>query len=156
MILLLIFLVPSRNPSLALHRLFLPRYPYLLRYLLLYFVTVTPFSLLFPFPFLPYHQCAMLTHTALVEILRSQKDQTHFYWGTTWRGDEEDRWPKEMWGSGYILSWDLVSWISTSPIPADNADGFEDYQVCAWLIEGTPRESRLHTIPVCTIPSCPE
>lgn len=98
----------------------------------------------------------VLTHTALVEILRSQKDQTHFYWGTTWRGDEEDRWPKEMWGSGYILSWDLVSWISTSPIPADNADGFEDYQVCAWLIEGTPRESRLHTIPVCTIPSCPE
>jgi hypothetical protein len=71
---------------------------------------------------------------ALVEVLRSQKNQTHFYWGTTWR--EEHRQHEEMWGSGYILSMDLIKWIATSDIPPKNTWGFEDLQVCNWLIEG--------------------
>ena len=70
---------------------------------------------------------------ALVEVLRTQKNQTHFYWGTTWR--EEHR-QHEMWGSGYILSMDLIKWIATSEIPTKSTWGFEDLQVCNWLIEG--------------------
>ena len=71
---------------------------------------------------------------ALVEVLKANKDQEHFYWGTTWT--QPDRQHEEMWGSGYILSMDLVEWISTSDIPPQNTWGFEDYQVCYWLIEG--------------------
>src|SRR5579859_2236563 len=71
---------------------------------------------------------------ALVEVLRAQKNQTHFYWGTTWR--EENRQHEEMWGSGYILSMDLIKWISEAEIPKHHTWGFEDYQVCYWLIEG--------------------
>jgi hypothetical protein len=40
-----------------------------------------------------------------------------------------------MWGSGYILSMDLVSWISTSDIPPRNSWGHEDLQVALWLME---------------------
>lgn len=61
------------------------------------------------------------------------------YWGTTYRDDDPeygDRYPKEMWGSGYILSMDLIEWISTSPIPHDNQIGAEDLKVIEWLIEG--------------------
>ena len=146
MILLLIFLVLPRFPcflthSVALHRPLNTVAPVnLLRYRYCYF--------------LPYHvsRWANAIHPALVEILRTQKNQSHFYWGTTWRGWAGTTWREpngvhqEMWGSGYILSWDLVSWISTSPIPPANPDGFEDYQVCEWLIEGTPHYPHLHRL----------
>jgi hypothetical protein len=73
-------------------------------------------------------------NTALVEVLRANKDQEHFYWGTTWR--EPDRQHLEMWGSGYVLSMDLIKWISTSDIPPRNTWGYEDLQVAIWLIDG--------------------
>lgn len=41
-----------------------------------------------------------------------------------------------MWGAGYILSMDLVSWIATSDIPANNSWGPEDEKVSEWLIAG--------------------
>jgi hypothetical protein len=40
-----------------------------------------------------------------------------------------------MWGSGYILGMDLVSWIATSEIPPRNQWGPEDWQVVLWLQE---------------------
>lgn len=71
---------------------------------------------------------------ALVEVLRANKHQKHFYWGTTWT--QTDRQHQEMWGSGYILSIDLIQWIATSDIPPHHTWGYEDLQVCYWLIEG--------------------
>jgi hypothetical protein len=71
---------------------------------------------------------------ALVEVLRANKDEKHFYWGTTWT--QVDRQHQEMWGSGYILGIDLIKWIATSDIPPHNTWGYEDLQVCNWLIEG--------------------
>jgi hypothetical protein len=41
-----------------------------------------------------------------------------------------------MWGSGYLLSMDLVKWISTSEIPLNNTIGLEDLQVAEWLVDG--------------------
>jgi hypothetical protein len=41
-----------------------------------------------------------------------------------------------MWGSGYILSMDLVEWISTSDIPPQNTWGAEDLCVYEWLLDG--------------------
>jgi hypothetical protein len=73
-------------------------------------------------------------NAALVEVIRANKHQKHFYWGTTWT--EPDRQHEEMWGSGYVLGIDLVNWIATSDIPPQHTWGFEDYQVCYWLIQG--------------------
>jgi hypothetical protein len=80
-----------------------------------------------------YHLAATLT-AALVDVLRENRHQRHFYWGTTWT--EEYRQHEEMWGSGYILSMDLVKWISESDIAQNNQWGYEDYQVCYWLLQG--------------------
>ena len=38
-----------------------------------------------------------------------------------------------MWGMIYILSWDLVQWISTSPYPPLHLTGPEDEQTGRWL-----------------------
>src|SRR6266496_4050420 len=75
----------------------------------------------------------LLIYIALVEVIQAHKDEEHFYWGTTWK---DGRWPSELWGSGYILSMDLVKWISTSEIPVNNTVGLEDLQVLEWLIDG--------------------
>ena len=68
-----------------------------------------------------------------MQVIKPHKDEKHFYWGTTWR---DDRWPAELWGSGYILGMDLVKWIATSEIPVNNTVGYEDLQVAEWLIDG--------------------
>jgi len=79
-----------------------------------------------------------------VEVIKNQKRQDHLYWGTTYRSPEEVTWGRkdkfgrtELWGSGYVLSMDLVEWIATSPIPAKNLRGLpEDWEVFEWLMEG--------------------
>lgn len=76
---------------------------------------------------------ALALITALVEVIKSHKDEEHFYWGTTWI---DGRYPSELWGSGYILSMDLVKWIATSEIPVHNTVGLEDLKVVEWLIDG--------------------
>lgn len=80
---------------------------------------------------------------ALVEILREHKDEKHFYWGTSYRDGEAPEWRidadnrSELWGSGYILSMDLVQWISTSDIPPSNLEGgSEDWELFVWLLLG--------------------
>src|SRR5271170_4997009 len=70
---------------------------------------------------------------ALVQVIRGLSGQPHLYWGTTYN-PPKDR--SEMWGSGYILGMDLVTWISTSDIPPQNTWGPEDWQLFEWLEEG--------------------
>lgn len=71
--------------------------------------------------------------SALVQVIQEHKDEEHFYWGTTYK---DVSWPSEMWGSGYILSMDIVKWISTSEIPISNQVGLEDLQVMEWIVDG--------------------
>lgn len=68
-----------------------------------------------------------------MQVIREHKDEAHFYWGATYT---DGRFPSEMWGSGYVLSMDLVTWISTSEIPINNTIGLEDLQVAEWLVDG--------------------
>jgi hypothetical protein len=68
-----------------------------------------------------------------VQVIREQSRQRHLYWGTTYNPPKE---LSEMWGSGYILGMDLVTWISESEIPPQNLYGPEDWKVVEWLDEG--------------------
>ncbi|KAJ3086426.1 hypothetical protein HK102_013155 [Quaeritorhiza haematococci] len=36
-------------------------------------------------------------------------------------------------GMGYVLSWDLITWIGTDPYPPTDTWGFEDQKVADWL-----------------------
>jgi hypothetical protein len=78
-----------------------------------------------------------------MEVIQHYKDEEHFYWGTTY---DDDSWPSELWGSGYILSMDLVKWISTSEIPVNNTVGLEDLQVIEWLIDGGLDDNKIVNI----------
>ena len=77
-------------------------------------------------------------------MIRNHKDEEHFYWGTTYRDVSEVGWDRadsigrtEFWGSGYVLSMDLVKWIATSDIPPNTAIGLpEDWAVFEWLLKG--------------------
>jgi hypothetical protein len=78
-----------------------------------------------------------------VEVIRQHKDEKHFYWGTSYRLNEapydriDDVGRSEFWGSGYILSMDIVEWISTSDIPREMQFGrAEDWEVFSWIREG--------------------
>jgi hypothetical protein len=78
-----------------------------------------------------------------VEVIRQHKDETHFYWGTSYRTNEapydriDDIGRSEFWGSGYILSMDIVEWISTSDIPRETQFGLaEHWEVFSWIREG--------------------
>ncbi|KAJ4781503.1 Hexosyltransferase [Rhynchospora pubera] len=48
-----------------------------------------------------------------------------------------------MAGMGFILSWDLVQWISVSDIPAQNQVGPEDKLVGQWLSMGNKGKNRV-------------
>ena len=78
-----------------------------------------------------------------MEVIRQHKDEKHFYWGTSYRLNEapydriDDVGRSEFWGSGYILSMDIVEWISTSDIPREMQFGrAEDWEVFSWIREG--------------------
>ena len=78
-----------------------------------------------------------------MEVIRQQKDEKHLYWGTSYRPNEapldriDEAGRSELWGSGYVLSMDLVEWISTSDIPREMQYGQpEDWEVFSWLREG--------------------
>jgi hypothetical protein len=79
-----------------------------------------------------------------VEVIRDHKNEEHLYWGTSYRNTSEVTWGRiddqgrtELWGSGYVLSMDLVNWIATSDIPPKNLKGLpEDWEVFSWLLKG--------------------
>ena len=78
-----------------------------------------------------------------MEVIRQHKDEKHFYWGTSYRLNEapydriDDIGRSEFRGSGYILSMDIVEWISTSDIPRGMQFGQpEDWEVFSWIREG--------------------
>jgi Galactosyltransferase len=70
---------------------------------------------------------------ALWQVIYEHGKNKGFYWGTTY---QDGRWPAEMWGSGYVLSMDLVEWIAHSDVPLTNLVGWEDLRVFEWLIDG--------------------
>ena len=80
---------------------------------------------------------------ALVQIIREHKDEPHLYWGATYT---DGRFPAEMWGSGYVLSMDLVKWISTSNIPINNTVGLEDLQVAEWIVDGGLHDNAINNL----------
>jgi hypothetical protein len=68
-------------------------------------------------------------------VLKAIPNQRHLYWGTTYT--EEDTWrARELWGSGYVLTMDLVHWIATSKIPLQKVNGLEDLCTYNWLVQG--------------------
>ncbi|KAH7688145.1 Glycosyl transferase family 31 protein [Dioscorea alata] len=52
-----------------------------------------------------------------------------------------------MSGMGYILSWDLVQWISSSNIPRNNSVGHEDMMTGKWMNLGQKAKKRFNTKP---------
>lgn len=52
-----------------------------------------------------------------------------------------------MSGMGFVLSWDLVQWISVSDIPVNDTYGPEDRQVGKWLDNGKKAKNRFSTKP---------
>lgn len=48
------------------------------------------------------------------------------YWGM-------DCWLHYKCGPGYVISWDLVRWISTDPLPAQMKIGSEDWMTGEWF-----------------------
>ncbi|KAF4384228.1 hypothetical protein F8388_001466 [Cannabis sativa] len=48
-----------------------------------------------------------------------------------------------MSGMGYLISWDLVEWISTSNIPKLDLFGPEDKLVGKWLTNGNKAKNRI-------------
>jgi hypothetical protein len=43
----------------------------------------------------------------------------------------------ELWGSGYVLSMDIVRWLSMSSVPSHDIFGLpEDWQLFTWLRQG--------------------
>ena len=80
---------------------------------------------------------------ALVQIIREHKDEPHLYWGATYT---DGRFPAEMWGSGYLLSMDLVEWIARSEIPINNTIGLEDLQVVEWIVDGGFHDNAINNL----------
>ncbi|XP_073005369.1 beta-1,3-galactosyltransferase pvg3-like [Typha latifolia] len=81
----------------------------------------------------------------LVESLR-HKHKEDMYFGAALPFYKKDS-PEFMLGMGYILSWDLVEWISTSEIARNNANGPEDMLTGKWLNIGRKAKNRYSTTP---------
>ncbi|URE24610.1 Galactosyltransferase [Musa troglodytarum] len=67
------------------------------------------------------------------------------YYGFVIPCDSMDPFQEYMSGMGYLLSSDLVEWISTSEVAKNNAAGPEDMMTGKWLREGKKGKNRYNT-----------
>ncbi|XP_010914303.1 beta-1,3-galactosyltransferase pvg3-like [Elaeis guineensis] len=77
----------------------------------------------------------------LAESLRN-KSRVDMYYGCVLPCDSMDPFHDYMSGMGYILSWDLVEWISTSEIARKHTVGVEDLVTAKWLRDGNKAKNR--------------
>ncbi|XP_073010922.1 beta-1,3-galactosyltransferase pvg3-like [Typha latifolia] len=81
----------------------------------------------------------------LVESLKGKaREDVYYGLGLPFQNRE---FPPFMVGFGYILSWDLVEWISTSEITREHANGVEDLLTGRWLDMGRRGRNRYNTYP---------
>lgn len=74
-------------------------------------------------------------------------NRTDMYYGFVVPCTSNNPFVEYMSGMGYVLSWDLVEWISTSEVPANNAVGPEDKMVGKWLEMGGKGKNRFSEKP---------
>ncbi|KAJ8500877.1 hypothetical protein OPV22_011429 [Ensete ventricosum] len=80
----------------------------------------------------------------LIESL-NKMPREDLYYGFVIPCDSMDPFHEYMSGMGYLLSWDLVEWISTSEIAKNNTVGAEDMMTGKWLREGNKGKNRYNT-----------
>ncbi|OEL18973.1 hypothetical protein BAE44_0020008 [Dichanthelium oligosanthes] len=82
---------------------------------------------------------------ALVETLRaSPREDMYCGVGLPFHNRQ---FPPFMLGMGYLLSWDLVEWISTSDMVRREAKGVEDLTTGKWLNMGNKAKNRVNIFP---------
>ncbi|KAJ4958191.1 hypothetical protein NE237_025302 [Protea cynaroides] len=78
---------------------------------------------------------------SLVESLRPLP-RDDLYYGYVIPCGSMDPFVHYMSGMGYLISWDLVEWISTSDIPKNHTEGPEDMIFGNWIREGHRAKNR--------------
>ena len=74
--------------------------------------------------------------------------RTDLYYGYVLPCENEDPYAWYMAGMGYILSWDLVQWVSESPDVRNNTAGTEDKLMGDWLNAGGKAKNRVSKKPL--------
>ncbi|EHA8591792.1 beta-1,3-galactosyltransferase pvg3 [Cocos nucifera] len=83
---------------------------------------------------------------SLIESLKNMPREDMYY-GFVIPCDSMDPFHDYMSGMGYILSWDLVDWISTSERVRNESVGVEDLLTGKWLRDGNRGKNRFNTKP---------
>jgi Galactosyltransferase len=78
----------------------------------------------------------------LYEALRD-KPREDTYWGKGYPPLDQDN-PPYLVGMGYVLSWDLVQWISDSEFARTHTNGIEDINLAIWLGVGGKGKNRFN------------
>ncbi|MCL7049036.1 hypothetical protein MKW94_018851 [Papaver nudicaule] len=73
--------------------------------------------------------------------------RTDMYYGFVIPCASQNPFVEYMSGMGFVLSWDLVQWITESSIPANNTHGPEDKTVGKWLKMGNKAKNRFSNKP---------
>ncbi|XP_072953295.1 uncharacterized protein [Typha angustifolia] len=82
----------------------------------------------------------------LADALRN-KSREDMYFGLGLPPEAPRERPPFMAGMGYVLSWDLVQWISTSEVIRNDQNGAEDIFVGKWLNTANRGVNRYNTYP---------
>ncbi|XP_008811311.2 beta-1,3-galactosyltransferase pvg3-like [Phoenix dactylifera] len=83
---------------------------------------------------------------SLIESLKKMPRED-LYYGFVIPCGSMDPFHDYMSGMGYILSWDLVEWISTSEMVRNESSGVEDFLTGKWLTDGKRGKNRFNTKP---------
>ncbi|XP_010914138.1 beta-1,3-galactosyltransferase pvg3 [Elaeis guineensis] len=83
---------------------------------------------------------------SLIESLKKMPREDMYY-GFVIPCGSMDPFHDYMSGMGYILSWDLVDWISTSEMVRNESVGVEDLLTGKWLRDGKRGKNRFNTKP---------
>lgn len=86
------------------------------------------------------------SYIILEKLVESLRDKPRFdmYYGLKIPCDKEDYFPYHpfMEGMGYVLSWDLVEWISTDDLPRNDYIGPEDMWTGMWFNKASKAKNR--------------
>lgn len=86
------------------------------------------------------------SYIILEKLVESLRDKPRFdmYYGLKIPCDQEEYFPYQpfMEGMGYVLSWDLVEWISTDELPRNDSVGPEDMWTGMWFNKANKAKNR--------------
>lgn len=74
--------------------------------------------------------------------------RTDLYYGYVLPCENQDPYAGYMAGMGYVLSWDLVQWVGTSPVARNSTEGTEDKLLGDWLKAGGKAKNRVSKKPL--------